>query len=98
MVVEGPIGHVIVDEDHFTVLITVANKRDKVAVAVAEMGEHLYLSFELVEPLWWLRLQSFDGNLGGLIVDVLCVHGIQISYLIFGVLIHIQPINWWHIM
>ena len=58
MVTEGIICHVFVDEDHLTVIITVSNKRDK--VAMAKLRNHFDLSLELPSTLSRLRVQVLD--------------------------------------
>jgi predicted class III extradiol MEMO1 family dioxygenase len=49
MITEGPLGHVIIDEDHLAAIVAVANQRDK--IEMTELGEHLDLGLELVGSL-----------------------------------------------
>ncbi|BAF18570.1 Os06g0126100 [Oryza sativa Japonica Group] len=65
VVAEGAIVHVLVDEDHLGVLVAVADEGDE--VAVAELGQHLDLGVELVDPLLRLRVPALHGDLGAVV-------------------------------
>ena len=49
MFTKGPIGHVVIDKDHLTLLIAASDKRDE--VNVSKLREHLNLTSELMGTL-----------------------------------------------
>ncbi|KAJ6825720.1 uncharacterized protein M6B38_335115 [Iris pallida] len=58
VIAEGPVSHVVVNQDHFPVLFAVADERDQ--VAVAELRQHLDFGLELPDSLPRQGVPSLD--------------------------------------
>ncbi|RDX72546.1 hypothetical protein CR513_47959, partial [Mucuna pruriens] len=78
VVAECPTRHEIVDEDHFSAVVAVADEGNQ--VRVAEPREHLDLSFELVRALVRTRFEPLDGHGSVTRADVPFVHVTEPSF------------------